>query len=555
MIRVNKIFLNGLSSAIFVVSYDGGIIYSNKHAEQLSERKGLKNAQSIVEVDARFLHAISMGQKSECWEYCVDGICVKASLFQAEFEDRGLCYLCIFDNYELQTQEFERIIDSFQGGIAVVDRKGFLRKMNKEYVRLLEGIDITQYIDKHLDDIIKMGALKESLSLKIFKARKSLDMNIKYNNNRMVTLSGVPVFDEKNEICQIVCAGRDVTELVLLKERLSKMQNENEGYLDRIKELEEYLGDKRIIYSSDAMKRIIRVVDKAAKTDSSIFLLGESGVGKEVLARLIHDVSVRKGQPFVSVNCAAIPEELLEAELFGYEEGAFTGARKGGKRGLLEEANRGTIFLDEIGELPYKMQSKLLRVIQEGELRRVGGNTLVSFDVRYISATNLTFDQISDSKRFRRDLYFRLGVIPIFVPPLRERKEDILPLLQYYLKHFNQKYKSNLRLSYYVIEEMHKYNWPGNVRELRNVIERLIILEESDIVSDINFQAFGGGGSTAVPSEQLHEEGKMTGKLYKEHEETLILNVLDREPNVVKAAQILGIAPSTIYRKMKRGKK
>ncbi|MDD5167959.1 MAG: sigma 54-interacting transcriptional regulator, partial [Syntrophales bacterium] len=307
---------------------------------------------------------------------------------------------------------------------------------------------------------------------------------------------------------------------------------------------------------SDAMKKVVQVAVKAAQFDSPVLIWGESGVGKEIIADLIHRSSDRGQGAFVGINCSAISSELMESEFFGYEAGAFTGAKKGGKKGFFDEAKGGSIYLDEISELPLHLQSKLLRVIQEHEFIRVGGSKAVRTDARIIASTNLPREQIADGSIFRRDLFYRLSVVPIYIPPLRERRDDILPLIRFFQKGLNMKYKTDVKLSSELILRLYHYDWPGNVRELKNIIERLIVVAESDVVGDAEYDLVSQLEMKGLPQE---EERISVSRLMplreviQTVEETLIRRACQETGNVEKAARKLGIDPSTIYRKIKKG--
>lgn len=305
---------------------------------------------------------------------------------------------------------------------------------------------------------------------------------------------------------------------------------------------------EKIIYSSEKMKYIMSIIDDISKTDATVLLTGETGVGKEVLAKLIHKKSRRRDKRFVVINCAAIPENLIESELFGHERGAFTGASYK-KIGKFEQAQGGTVFLDEIGELPLNMQVKFLRVLQERQLERIGSNHIIDLDVRVIVATNKDLFEELQKGNFREDLYYRINVINIEIPPLRERKEDIIPLATSFLKEFSQYY--NKKLSKIDLETMQiliNYPWRGNVRELKNVMERSVVLAKKD--EEILTKEY-------LPAEVKGEydfpqlRGK-TGITLKEYEKILIVYTLNHVGgNKSKAADILGIERKTLYNKLK----
>lgn len=310
----------------------------------------------------------------------------------------------------------------------------------------------------------------------------------------------------------------------------------------------DYSENEGIVYSSQKMKAIISMVDEIAKTDATVLLTGETGVGKEVIAKLIHRKSLRKEKRFVVINCAAIPEHLIESELFGHEKGAFTGAsyRRIGK---FEQGQGGTVFLDEIGELPLKMQVKFLRVLQERQFERVGSSESINLDIRIIVATNKDLLEESKKGNFREDLYYRVNVIKIEIPSLRERKEDIIALSNAFLREFSTYYDKSLKkIDLETMQTLLNYHWKGNVRELKNVIERSVILaKKNEELLTIGHLPTEVKKNYSFP--ELREKTEMT---LKEYEKLLIIYTLyDAEGNKSKAADILGIRRQTLYNKMK----
>ena len=296
------------------------------------------------------------------------------------------------------------------------------------------------------------------------------------------------------------------------------------------KELQEKYSFHGIVGKSKAIRNLIDIVEKISKTDSTVLILGESGTGKSLIAKIIHYESHRKDKPFITVNCASIPENLLEAELFGYEKGAFTGAYKS-KKGKFELAQGGTIFLDEIGDMPLSIQPKILRVIQEKEFEPLGSEKTIKVDVRIIAATNKDLKKLVEEGKFREDLYYRLNVIPVYIPPLRERREDIPILIEYYLNEFNKKYGKNVRISKEAMKILLDYDYPGNVRELANIVERLVILNDKVVDK----------GSLYFLISNNKEEEKELPKLIEETEKQRIIEALEKTGYVKsRAAKLLG---------------
>jgi PAS domain S-box-containing protein len=316
------------------------------------------------------------------------------------------------------------------------------------------------------------------------------------------------------------------------------------------------LGGFKIIAASPSMKQVLKFARRVAESEvSTILLEGESGTGKDVLTQFIHHFGRRRAGPFVPINCAAIPETLLESELFGYEKGAFTDARAP-KAGILEIASGGTVLLDEVGEMPLVLQAKMLRVIEEQNFRRLGGIKDIQVDVRVVAATNRKLTQAIEQGRFRMDLYYRLNVIQILLPPLRERQADILPLAENFIRHYNVKFNRQVQgISHAAVAMLLAYPWEGNVRELRNVMERAMVLEESDWIQAASLQlAPGAGVSPAAPAQLgLPLEGVPFGASLEETEKNLLLKALEKAGgNQTRAAILLGITRDTLRYKLKK---
>lgn len=303
-----------------------------------------------------------------------------------------------------------------------------------------------------------------------------------------------------------------------------------------------------MVVVSERMKRIMEIVEKISRVNSTVLLLGESGVGKSFLARKIHALSERASQPFVSLNCASLPQHLIESELFGYEPGAFTGGKKGGKIGLFEAADKGTIFLDEIAELPFDMQSKLLDVLQENTIRRIGSVESKQIDVRVIAATNKDLATLVKNKKFREDLYYRLNVVPLEIPPLRERKKDLPALIDHFLRKFNKKYNQAKIISPHIIQKFMLYDWPGNIRELENIIERMVVTNSENVfeflMKDESFHVFEENTVQVKGLVPLKKAKKMI-------EKELIIKAYEMYGSTYKAAKVLQVDQSTVVKKLK----
>lgn len=459
----------------------------------------------------------------------------------------------ISENYDI----INKLIDGMSIGIWITDEKGVVLIINQTCVET-GGYPKEEIIGKTTQELLECGyILEESSVLNAIETggKASIIQGVGIGGNILAT--SIPLYiDGKIDI--VVCVENNITDVVKLKKLLAVKEQEQlqlRRELNSIKEGLQYdeTDDDEIIVESQSMFRIIQIVKDMGTMDSTVLIGGESGVGKEVVANMIVRYSKRAGQPFVKINCSAIPETLMESEFFGYEKGAFTGAERQGKAGLFELADKGTIFLDEIGEIPLNMQGKLLRAIQEGAIRRIGADEEKTVDVRLIAATNRNLKKEMQEGRFRQDLYYRLNVLPLEIPPLRKRKEDIEPLARHFIRKFNEKYLINKTITQDAVYELEKYDWPGNVRELSNIIERTALNSYSDVISGMQIKrvlaAEIGGGDVGV---EANNWSRSLNDLIGEYEKQILMSVLEESSSATKAAKKLGIDKSTMLRKMKK---
>ena len=379
--------------------------------------------------------------------------------------------------------EYQQIVEFLEEEIFVTDGKGNITFLNPQAEKVC-GVKVQNVLGRHVSELEKEKVFSSSTTLEVLRTGKKVNLLQKLKNGKTVLATGIPIFRNSGELTRILSTSKDVKEINNLITKLEHKDLELERKNQELNTLrEEVFAQEKFICSSKEMDLVKDTILKIAPTDLTVMIQGESGVGKEVVTKVIHRLSARKKQPLIKINCGLIPENLMESELFGYEGGAFTGANKRGKLGKIELANRGTLFLDEIGEMPLSLQVKLLEFLQDREITRVGGTSKIKIDTRVIVATNRDLQQMVIEKRFRQDLFYRLNIIPINIPPLRERIEDIPSLINYFLKKFNGKYNLNKRFADEVIVSLYCYNWPGNVRELEHVVERLVVTSDSDVVT------------------------------------------------------------------------
>lgn len=446
------------------------------------------------------------------------------------------------------------IIDCMRTGVWITDGEGTVVIVNEQSVKR-GGLKREEVIGKSMTELIQMGyILNESSALKAIESRKEESIVEEMGEGGSLLAISVPLF-YKDEIDLVVCIEKNITDITTLEKALMEQKNITKQLQEKL----ESFKDGSVSSSEDMIAcsiNMIQLREKAiniGRIDATVMITGESGSGKEVVANLIHSNSRRADKQFIKINCAAIPETLLESEFFGYEKGSFTGANKNGKLGIFEMADGGTLFLDEIGELSLPMQSKLLRVIQEKEIRRIGGEETIPVNVRLIAATNKDLNDEIEKGNFRRDLYYRLFVVPIEVPPLRKRKEDIAQLAFHFLREFNEEYGLNKTIREDAICALERYSWPGNVRELRNIIERLAVGSMGDEITGFQVRMCLEGKETITGAVVEYEElGLSLEEMVGEYEKQLILHALEKNKNASEAARTLKIDKSTMSKKRKK---
>ena len=448
-----------------------------------------------------------------------------------------------------------KLLESSYDGIWITDHVGKILFANSANAKLL-GVPRSELENKTTQELQDEGVFQTSAILEALQTRQQVSKVC--NNPRTcltVLATATPVFNEAGDIQYIFNNVRDITALNEMRESLQDKDEIIRQQNSQLETMKLRLGVGTIVANSKAFTQVVELARRAATFDgATVLILGESGTGKEVISELIVNTSPRKDKPYLQINCGAIPENLIESELFGYEKGAFTGADAKGRKGLFEAANGGTVFLDEIGDLPLHMQVKLLRVLQQKRIVRVGGTETVNLDVRIIAATNKDLKQMVKEGRFREDLYYRLNVVPIKIPPLRDRKEDILPLVNHFLTVANRKYHTNKSIYSDTIDVLESYSWPGNVRELENLMENLVITTPGDIIRRENLSE---RLKFSTEDHGFTEDTEViTLKETVERAEYMAIQKAIRQcGSIRKAAVALGVDPSTIVRKQQNYQK
>lgn len=557
------IIINSLYNPVVCIDQDGMIKLFNKSAERLVDIPAEECiGRFIMEVlpSSRLPEILRSGEtehsrkieikgiqyitnRTPIWQ---DGKVVGAVAVLQEISDLEAISMELEYTKRLN-RELDAIIESSYDGLYVTDGNANTLRANKGFERIT-GVPANQHIGRNMAELVREGWYSRSGTLLAIERGEAVTLTQDVSTGKTTLITSNPIYDEEGNVSLVVTNVRDITELNDLQRKLEHMEELSRHYQTELEQLK-LQSSKDIIIRSTKMKEIVNLAIRVAGVDSTVILQGESGVGKEKIAEIIRDNSDRKDKPFIKVNCGAIPENLLESELFGYEAGAFTGAKKEGKPGLLELADEGIILLDEIGELPLSLQVKLLRFLQDKEITRVGGVKPMVVDVRVIAATNQDLNEMMEKKEFREDLFYRLNVVPINIPPLRERKEEIPSLAAYFIQRFDRKYKRNVRLGYGVVDRLLEYNWPGNVRELENLMERLVVMTVSHTVSVEDLPAnFGvsetkdGSGITISQIMPLKEAVEST-------EKQLLEKAFETYKSARKVARELEVDPSTIVRK------
>jgi PAS domain S-box-containing protein len=552
---------------MIVVDRDGNIILLSKLArERLHITPG---APLETELPGFWLHVekILTGQQDHCEvplqiadsEYLAGvnplienkqirgAVCILVDSTQLDTMTRRL------PSFQMLLRELDTIINSSSDGLFVCDANANVIRMNPASEKI-HNISATEIVGRNMRELIETGFIDQSAALEasISKKRVSMLQN-KEDGYKLISIA-TPVFDEKGELIRVVVSERDITEIDNLQRELEEQAAIKDGFRNQMLAMQQAeLESQQIIARSPAMIRALQQSIKVAKADSSVLILGESGVGKGLIADLIHKNSNRVGHPLIKINCGAIPESLIEAELFGYEKGAFTGAQAAGKMGHFELADGGTLFLDEIAELPLSSQVKLLRFLEDGQITRLGDTKSRTADVRVLAATHRDLEQMVKEGKFRLDLYYRLNVIPIHIPPIRERYDCIVPLIRHYIETFSRQIGTRKRLTRAALDALTSYPYPGNVRELMNICERLVVMADTEVLdlSDLPIQVTSHTTDNRLTIDHL-PAGTSLQEALDRVEKELLKKAQQQFKNQTDIAAALKVNQSTIARKLKK---
>jgi PAS domain S-box-containing protein len=446
------------------------------------------------------------------------------------------------------------VIESSFDGLWICNAEGQVLKINRASEKI-NSISADQVVGKNVKDLVARGFFDRSVTLEVIKTKRRLSMLQKEKNGKNLLVTGNPIFVD-NVLTYIVVNDRDITELIHLKEELEESREMSKKYRQKLQEvLDKEMEEKEgLVFCSKEMRKAYEMIQKVSEVGVTVFLQGESGVGKSRIARLIHEYSDRRKGPFIHVNCGAIPATLLESELFGYVKGAFTGAKNEGKPGMFEMADKGTLFLDEITEMPQDLQVKILHFLDSEKIKRVGDTVTRKIDVRIIVASNRNIHALVKKKQFREDLFFRINIVPIEIPPLRKRREDIPLLLSYFLERYNVQYGKSLSLDREVADLLCQYLFPGNIRELSNLVERLVVLAQESVIykEDIPRQII----ESVIMSPSGTDRSVLFQFSLKQAMEKVEREVIENAKKICKTqvelADFLGVSQPTVARKIQK---
>lgn len=450
--------------------------------------------------------------------------------------------------YKETHAELELILDTTFDLISVADGNGVFLRISKGCEKIF-NVPESEIIGCSAYDVEKKNIIDRSVTAIVLETnKKHSDIQITKTGKKFMVI-GIPMFDDKGNLKRIINISRDITKIEKLNNRLKETEELLDWYRHEIRKNHE-IENKFISTETPAMKKVITLINQISNVDATVLLEGETGVGKNFIAKTIHQISNRRNKPFIQINCGAIPENLLESELFGYEEGSFTGAKKAGKKGFFEIANNGTLFLDEIAEIPIHLQVKLLHALDHSEIYRIGSSTPTKIDVRILAATNKDLQTMVIKGKFREDLYYRLNVLPIFIPPLRDRIEDMPLLSHFFLTKYNKKYGMNKQFTSDTYTALSSYNWPGNIRQLENTIERLIITcDQNNITASyVHSMLQGFNNKNPIEIKEIIPLKEAIAKI----EADLLTKAIKKYKTTRKAAKALNIDQSTVVKKMKK---
>lgn len=565
---LSQAIINVSRNSLVAVDRDGRVFLANTVASEkfgVSRKTLLKD--KIPELTGVVKNTLAGSQGQAVNSMQIEGQEYRVSIKPIQLDNEQVGAICLLQEstvlekvarqmhfFQHLTRELEAIIDSSSDGLFVCDASANVIRVNPASERI-HKIKAEQLLGKNMVDLIKEGFIEQSAALQALQKKKTVSL-LQEKDNRKIISIGTPVLDRDGTIIRVVVSERDITEIDNLQRELEEQGSLKDKLQYQLLEMQlADLKTHKIIAKSPSMIRVVEKALKVSPVNSTVLITGESGVGKGLIANLIHKNSGRAEKPLIRINCGAIPETLIESELFGYEAGAFTGARAGGKPGSLELADGGSLFLDEIGELPLSAQVKLLRFLEKGHLTRLGGTKVLTVNARILVATHRNLQDMVGKGTFRQDLYYRLNVIPLHVPALRERKDCISPLLRYYVDYFAHIAGTKKRLSRSSLDALLSYSYPGNVRELMNICEHATVMSETEVVDHLDLPRDVVGRDTDAQLLDAVWPSDMTLKEILENVEKKVMQqAVQKYKNQASAAAVLGVSQPTIARRLKKYK-
>lgn len=550
---------NNHSILIIITDINFKIIYKNDCLNPIINLGSSKNLLDILPMLPSF-------ENNSTIKHTINNTALNITKSSVEI-DNSKYYIMVISDYIHIEEIFNQIdilnetnhlylemFNKLQDGIFITDHLGKTIYVNDSFL-VLSGLNKKKILGETVYDLMKKGIVPNSCCAKVLDTQRKVSTINKYYKASKCLVSGSPIFDSHGVLKNTISVIRDVSELDLLMKELADEKSMTLVYKNKIEKIEKKEKYKEFANSrSKSMENIYDQASRIADYNSTVLIQGETGVGKDFFAKYIHNISGYSDiGNYVKINCASIPEYLLESELYGYEKGAFSGAQNKGKLGLLEKANNGTLFLDEIGEMPMLLQSKLLNALNDKEFMKLGGTTPLKFNARIIVATNANLIELINNKKFRLDLYYRINVINITIPPLRDRTEDILPLVNLFLDYYNAEYNKNCYFSPEILELFLVHTWPGNIRELKNMIEKIILISKNDyITSELFTPQIIGGNSIQSLSEQHLFNGTSLKEKMESYEKRIINDSIKSTKSLSDAAKLLNIDLSTLVRKKRK---
>ena len=539
----NRVESGGLNQLGIILAQNGEIRYIDSHAREILEGMGTLDEEWLRRVMEEG-EVISRTEYESVYVVYPQDQPVYLSCRKVDPQRNVLLVVVENSIHSLLPFFMEELLDE----LCIMDRQGVVRWVSQSWLQM-HKVSASDVIGVSAVRLEKTGVFKPSVTLEVLRQKRRIEM-VQYNKDgERILVSGVPIFDRTGEIIWVISySSWDITSFTALRNKYSALKNLAEQYSAEVEALRsQSMEIPDLVADSPQMKKLLGLLRRVADKDISLLITGETGVGKSLFAKTVHRMSKRSKGPFIEINCGAIPENLLESELFGYKKGAFTGANREGKVGLIELANHGTLFLDEIGEMSLPLQVKLLRTLQEKEITRLGDTASIKVDFRLIAATNKDLKKMVGEDTFRIDLYYRISGVPILIPPIRERPEDLESMIHTFLFNLNKKYQTKKILSPQAQQMLMSYGWPGNVRELENVLEQIVVTSGEDYITPVHMP-----GELILNPDVMTESSLGLREAMERYEGKIIMSAYEKYKSTVGVSKALHISQPTAARKISK---